>query len=197
MRYQRAAEMKESGRAIGLIMLLICFLWTKTYPSTCKVQPYVSTSGSLILQQEKSSSFFFAQQMEDSIKLGGLDSMKLKDPNKAIFYAFIPGILIHGSGHFYAGKTKTGFWLLGAEVVGAYLVFTAALAELPGGEYDPDDELWGFAGLLLFVGSWVYDVVKSPIVVKKQNKELLQKRQSLLNLQMKNESLRLILVSRF
>jgi len=190
--------MKESGRAIGLIMLLICFLWTKTYPSTCKVQAYVSTSGSLILQEEKSSSFFFPQQIKgDSIRVPTLDSLKLKDPDMAIFYAFIPGIVIHGSGHFYAGKTKTGFWLLGAEVVGAYLVFTAALAELPGGEYDPDDELWGFAGLLLFVGSWVYDVVKSPIVVKKQNKELLQKRQSLLNLQMKNESLRLILVSRF
>jgi len=189
--------MKESERAIGLIMLLICCLWTKTYPSTCRVQPYVCKSGSLVLQHEECSRFFCAQQSEDSIKVVALESLKLKSPYMAIFYAFIPGIVIHGSGHFYVGKTKTGFWLLGAEVVGAYLVFTAALAELPGGEYDPDDELWGFAGLLLFVGSWVYDVVKSPIVVKKQNKELLQKRQSLLNLQMKNESLRLILVSRF
>lgn len=192
--------MKESGRAIGLIMLLICFLWTKTYPSTCKVQAHVSKSGSLILQQEKSSSFFFAQRMEDSIKVGGVDSRKLKDPNKAILYAFIPGIIVHGSGHFYVGKTKTGFLLLGAEVAGACIVVVSGLAGFAAaesGEHSTEAELGAFGGLMLFVGSWAYDVLMSPIVVKKQNKELLQRRPVHLSLQTKNESLKLVVTWRF
>ncbi len=189
--------MKGLGRVLGLTILLVCFLWAKTYPSTSKVQTYVSRDGSINLALDQSSSFLFAQQMEDTIKVEKVDSIILKDPKRAIFYAFIPGILVHGSGHFYAGKTKTGFWLLGAEVVGAYLVFTAALAEFPEGEYDPNDELWGFGGLVLFVGSWVYDVVKSPLVVKKQNEELLQRKHSELKFQITDESLKLVIKWRF
>lgn len=32
--------------------------------------------------------------------------------------SFVPGILVHGSGHFVSGQTRTGWKLLGAEGIG-------------------------------------------------------------------------------
>jgi len=132
---------------IGLILLLIGFGSDSGHASATHLRTYVSTKGSLILQQEKSSSFFFAQQMEDSIKVGGVDSIKLKDPNKAIFYSFIPGIIVHGSGHFYVGKTKTGFLLLGAEVASAAIVYVSVLAGYAASEAGETGTVAGFGVL--------------------------------------------------
>ena len=115
----------------------------------------------------------------------------------AVVYAVVPGLVVHGSGHFYAGKTKTGMLLLGAEVAGAFLMFLTPAAGSPGLEYNPDWELWQFAGAVLFVGSWVYDVARSPLVVKKQNKELHERKQGQLRFRGKDGDLRLELVWRF
>jgi hypothetical protein len=119
-----------------------------------------------------------------------------------VFYAIIPDIMVHGSGHFYAGKTKTGFLLLGTEVAGTGLVFLAGLAgfaEAEGGESYIDPELWGFAGLLLFVGSWVYDVVMSPIAVKKDNQKLVGKKSTNLKFEFdhKYDSMKIVLIRQF
>jgi hypothetical protein len=191
---------------VGLLILVICFLSAKTYPSTNKTQTYVSKNGFLSSPLLRYSGLLFAQQINDSIKAEWWDSIhgersrtiKLKDPKMAVFYAFIPGIVVHGSGHFYARKTKTGFLLLGAEVVGVSLVGWSAFATAMGG-YDPGVELLGFGGLMLFVGSWVYDVVGSPIAVKKDN----QKRVGMKSINLKFEfdhkydSIRVVLVRQF
>jgi hypothetical protein len=188
--------MKELERAIGIGFFLIFFFAVRACASTDKIQTYVSKSGLISSPQCGYSGLLFAQQMEDSIRAKQVDSIKLKDPKMAVFYAFIPGIVVHGSGHFYARKTKTGFLLLGAEVVGVSLVGWSAFATAMGG-YDPGVELLGFGGLMLFVGSWVYDVVGSPIAVVKTNKNLFQGNHSGLKLQIKDENLKLVVIWRF
>ncbi len=173
--------MKRFARAIGLTMLLVCFLWAKTYPSTSKVQTYVSRDGSINLALDQSSSFLFAQQMEDTIRGERMDSIKLKDSNMAILYAVVPGIIIHGSGHFYAGKRKTGAILLASGVVGGALFFVGGLgvglSQLDGGQstWEPGYVFMATGGAL-FLGSWVYDMIGAPLAVQKYNEELLQKK---------------------
>jgi len=182
---------------IGLILLLIGFGSDSAHASASHLQTYVSTSGSLILQQEKSSSFFFAQQMEDSIKVGNVDSIKLKDPNKAIFYAFIPGIIVHGAGHFYAGERTTGFLLLGSELVGATLILGGT--STGWGRSSPTREGFTVAliGGTLFFGSWIYDIVKSPLAVQKQNQKPLQGNYTQLKFETRQGDLRLVTVWQF
>jgi hypothetical protein len=207
--------MKKPGKTlrsilqVGLLLLVICFLSAKTYPSTNKTQTYVSKIGlpfrearSVSSLQSEYSGLLFAQQMENSIRVKQVDSIKLKDPKMAVFYAIIPGVVVHGSGHFYAGRTKTGLLLLETEVAGTGLVFLAGLAgfaESEGGESSIDPELWGFAGLLLFVGSWVYDVVMSPIAVKKENQKLLGKKSANLKFEFdhKYDAIKVVLVRQF
>lgn len=53
------------------------------------------------------------------------------------------------------------------------------------------------AGLLLFVGSWVYDVVDSPIAVQKHNQKLIQGKNTELKLQFKDKDLRVAFVYHF
>ena len=203
--------MKKFGKTIrgflliGLSILLICLLSAKTYPSTNKTQTYVSKTGlpfrearSVSSLQSECSGLLFAQQMEDSIRVQSPDSIKLKDPKMAVFYAIIPGIVVHGSGHFYAGKKRTGFLLLGAEAVGSVLIFTAiGFAFRNPGQHLLETDLLAWTGVFLFVGSWGYDIVMSPLVVKKQNQQLLERRHSNLELEITDENLKLVVKWRF
>jgi len=104
---------------------------------------------------------------------------KLKSPTKALVIALVPGSVVHGAGHFYAGKTKTAFVLFGAEIIGAGMAFLGgAVSNLPhdtGGESGSGGDAVLILGLGLFVGSWMYDVMQSPLVVKNQNDKLLGK----------------------
>ena len=165
---------------IGLILLLIGFGSDSAHASASHLQTYVSTSGSLILQQEKSSSFFFAQQMEDSIKVGDVDSIKLKDSNKALLYAVIPGIVVHGAGHFYAGETTTGWVLVAGEVVSlslaAYAIVVGIGESTNGSTSNSNAEIVGIFAGTLFITTWLSDIVGAPVAVQKYNEELIRKK---------------------
>ncbi|MCJ7457571.1 MAG: hypothetical protein MUP17_01095 [candidate division Zixibacteria bacterium] len=104
---------------------------------------------------------------------------KLKSPTKALVIALVPGSVVHGAGHFYAGKTKTAFVLFGAEIIGAGMAFFGAAGWSVQGDTGGDGSLAGpvvlFLGLGLFTGSWIYDVAVSPSVVKNQNDKILGK----------------------
>jgi hypothetical protein len=104
---------------------------------------------------------------------------KLKSPTTALVIALVPGSVVHGAGHFYAGKTKTAFVLFGAEIIGAGMAFLGgAVSSAPhdtGGESGSGGDAVLILGLGLFVGSWMYDVMQSPLVVKNQNDKLLGK----------------------
>lgn len=163
---------------IGLILLLIGFGSDSAHASTSHLQTYVSTSGSLILQQEKSSSFLFAQQTEDSIRVHTLDSLKLKDPNKAFLYAVVPGIVVHGAGHFYAGETTTGWVLVAGEVVSlslaAYAIGVGIGESTNGSTSNSNAEIVGIFAGTLFIATWLYDIVGAPVAVQRENQKLLR-----------------------
>jgi hypothetical protein len=197
--------MNRFGGKTALTILLIAFmvslsnhcLLAQTSPSINKLQSYVFKNRSTNLSPSGYANFLSVRQWNDSNKVVSSDSIKLKSPWIALGIAVVPGVIVHGSGHFYAGKTKSGFWLLGAEVAGASIVYVSVLAGYAAseaGETGTEAGFGVFGGLLLFVGSWVYDVVRSPMVVKKQNEELLQRRHSELKLQIKDENLKLVVI---
>jgi len=168
--------MNKTKKVIALTIALTGGLWVSSYASPGDAQSYVSRNADIDSAWNGPSSFLLAQQMEDSIRVHPSDSLKLKDPNMALLYAVIPGVVIHGSGHIYAGKTGTGAVLLGCGVVGGYIFFIGALGQgIPGesgelGKYE--DVLWAFGGVL-FLGSWIYDLVGAPLAVESENRELL------------------------
>jgi hypothetical protein len=105
--------------------------------------------------------------------------VKLKSPTTALVIALVPGSVVHGAGHFYAGKTGTAFGLFGAEIIGAGLIYAGVLGSIfegmEGSEKRGGEDAALIIGLGLFAGSWVYDVVASPLVVKNQNDKILGK----------------------
>ncbi|MDH4222976.1 MAG: hypothetical protein OEV55_05480 [candidate division Zixibacteria bacterium] len=99
------------------------------------------------------------------------DSLKLKNPNTALFYAAVPGFIVHGVGHFYAGKEKTAALLFVTELAGIALVSYSiylGMGEIESEDTDKDYFV-GLSGLILFAGSWMYDMIGAPKVVKKHN----------------------------
>jgi TM2 domain-containing membrane protein YozV len=194
--------MKGFRRTIGLTILLICFLSAKTYSSTSKSQTYVSRGSSLTqLSSPKSSllqsehlNLLFAQQTNDSVKVANFESRKLKNPWVAFGIALVPGSIIHGAGHFYAGRIGTGFVLLGSELVGTGLIVVGLVGGIETITGEPR-EGWVIeleAGLVLFVGSWIYDIIGSPLVVMKSNKDLLQRKHGGLKIRIKDGNVKLV-----
>jgi hypothetical protein len=135
-------------------------------------------------QQRGYSGLLFAQEMEDSVKAESLDSVKLRDPRMAVLCAIIPGVLVHGAGHSYAGQHTTGAILLGSEVIGGSLLFIGGLSGLEKTSATMTGALLMLAGGVLFVGSWAYDLVGAPAAVNKENEKLLGKKSVALELQL-------------
>ena len=169
--------MNRAAKVIALTMSLTGGLWVYSYASSGNTDTYVSRRGSTDAAWDGPSSILLAQQMEDSTRVRPSDSLKLKDPNMALLYAVIPGVVIHGSGHFYAGKTKTGVVLLGSELVGGTIFYIGGLdkafSQSKGGKLGIYGDIFIAFGGVLFVGSWIYDLVGAPLAVQRENRELL------------------------
>lgn len=78
--------------------------------------------------------------------------------------AVFPGVLVHGTGHWYVGDNSTAARLLIAELAGVVLIVTSELlgaATNDSGELGAPRRLLTYSGGLLFVGSWVADMVGS------------------------------------
>lgn len=181
---------------LGMLFCLLSFYSAKTCPAT-SVEFHSSKNSVLGTWQHKYSALLFSQQISDSTKGGRIDSIRFKDPNMALFYAAVPGLIIHGAGHFYARKTGTGFILLGCELIGSTLIVGGSLT----GWGSPSPSRGGFAvaltGGLIFFGSWIYDMVKSPTIIEKQNEEMLKKRNMGLKFEQKEKKSRLVFVYQF
>ena len=184
---------------IGLTILLICFLSTNTYPSTDKTQTYVSRSGFISSPQCGYSGLLFAQQMADSVRVKRSDSLKLKDPNIAILYAVVPGIVVHGAGHFYAGKRTTATILFASGFIGGSFVFIGGLTGLEKSSPTKIGYMLIITGAVLFTGSWTYDLIGAPIAVKKENQKLLGKKSANLKFEFdhKYDSIKIVLIRQF
>ena len=103
------------------------------------------------------------------------DSLKLKNPNTALFYAAVPGFLIHGMGHFYATKPVTGTLLLGVEMLGLLFMVRSAFSGFEGASKD-NEAVDAVIGVTLFSGSWAYDMIGAPLAVGKENERILQRK---------------------
>jgi hypothetical protein len=180
-----------------LKVFIISFLFFGFCATACPstiTQPYLSKNSVLKSPQIKYSPFLLAQQLQDLTAVKKMSSLKLKSPYFALFYSFVPGIIVHGSGHFYAGKTNTGYLLLGTEAAGLLLLYLGFEEALGGSAYRNDADVMGWTELALFSGSWLYDVIGSPIAVQKQNQKLFKGENTELRFQPKDSGLRLVLV---
>lgn len=129
--------------------------------------------------QGNALTYFYAQGSSrlDSVYGGNTrpDSLKLKSPNTALFYALVPGFVVHGAGHFYAGKPKVGVILLLAGTAGEVMVVGGGIGfAFSGSKVDTGTQMLIATGGILFIGSWLYDVFVAPKVVEEEREQFFQ-----------------------
>jgi TM2 domain-containing membrane protein YozV len=181
----------------AIILTLVIILLPLGLLEASNLQLFLLNSNVKDRQRLEQCSSFLVQQGNDSISAIGINPYKTKSPYVALFCSFVPGIIVHGSGHFYAGKTNTGYLLLGTEAAGLLLLYLGFEEALGGSSYQNDADIMGWTGLALFSGSWLYDVIGSPIAVQKQNQKLFKGENTELRFQPKDSGLRLVLVCHF
>jgi TM2 domain-containing membrane protein YozV len=186
-------------------LMITCSLYINSLGSTNSVETFVSNGNLKRAELRFVSSFFSAQQTENSDGDSVLDSIptfhpdlkKRKEPFKAFIYALVPGAVVHGAGHFYAGKPWTGLILFGSELAGVGLFYLGAVTAMGDGEYSPGGAVAVGTGVTLFFGSWVYDAVFAPLSIKRKNEELLREKHSYLRFQIRDGDLKLVTVWQF
>jgi len=80
--------------------------------------------------------------------------------------AVVPGIVIHGTGHFVNGCAGLGARLLWLELAGLGLIVTALVPAAILGANDylvPIQAFLGMSGVALFAGSWLFDIYGSAV----------------------------------
>jgi hypothetical protein len=163
--------------AAQLILLFTSVLPADALPSTDRVETYVSQNDSPLVAWDGPSDLLVAQHHEDSITVSREVYGRRKDPGKALLYALLPGLVVHGAGHFYAGDKTAGWALVGGEVLGLCLIAYAAGARSDykplSSDLDDEAETIGYFGAGLFVGTWIYDVIGAPLAVQRENREFL------------------------
>ncbi|MGB2696486.1 MAG: hypothetical protein WBD28_01345 [Candidatus Zixiibacteriota bacterium] len=161
-----------------LALALILISSTESFASSSKFGFLENST-----QNQNSLRFFYVQNQSPadtaSSKYASNKSLTLKDPKEALFYAIVPGFVVHGAGHFYAGETKTGIALLATELM-SFGFYVVAVLEGLGKTESREDHSGAYAAtaVVLFMGSWGFDIFRAPKMVMKQNQEL-QKKQGL------------------
>jgi len=79
--------------------------------------------------------------------------------------ALVPGLLVHGAGHFYAGDLQRGWTLLGIEAAGL-----GCIAYGNRGDSDIRSAV-ALTGVALYFGSEIWDIIFTPEKVKRWNLE--------------------------
>lgn len=158
-----------------LVFALILIINSNVFANSSKFGFLADSS-----QNQNSLRFFYAQNQSVSdtsnSKYLQNKNLRLKDSNKALFYSIFPGFFLHGTGHLYAGKPRTALLLFTTEVFGVLLLVRAAGLENSSNKEKTAENsaLVGVIGSMLFFGSWFYDLIGSPLEVKKRNEELLK-----------------------
>lgn len=115
------------------------------------------------------------QMLQKNTKSEDSNPQKL-DPNVAFKRALFPGIIFHGSGHQYIGESGNGF-LLTMTGLGSVALIIVGASELAFDEKSETDSIgdlytksdFGFWGINLFMGTWLFDIIAAPIKAKKYN----------------------------
>ncbi len=180
-----------------LFLVLACILSTDAHASGSNIPIQLPSANTATPQRIERLNLVLSEQVYDSTRLSTRTSFKLKSPYMAVFYSVIPGTVLHGAGHVYAGKIGTGLALFGAELAGLGLMSAGAIAGFGEEESSDRGETAGFVGLVLFFGSWVYDLIESPVAVNKRNARLLEQKPVGVELQTRDGQPRVAVVWRF
>jgi hypothetical protein len=191
-------------RTIVLAMLFICFVYLEAHPSTTGIQTSVIKNKFSFWQDNKLGFLKYEylnqlpteQNNEPNMNIT-IDSLKLKDPKMALFYAIIPGIIVHGAGHFYADKPVTGLILIGVEGAGLMFMMSGVVSQFNENRVSESGGIDGVVGITLFLGSWFYDLIGAPIAVNKENEDLLQQKKTSLQFQPKNGGFKVAIIYKF
>jgi hypothetical protein len=186
--------------AIILFFLFLFSTWCTAYSSSDPPNTYVARTTLVNVQSQMTLSLLSTLQIEDTTSHILADSStssakllkKPKHPLKAMAFAVIPGVVLHGSGHFYAERRKTAVILLGCEVVGLAMGVFGGLAqsEGAGGSSGSTIEI----GALLFFGSWLYDFIAAPLKVYMQNQPQPEEKDIGMGIRFKDKEPKLTLV---
>ena len=109
--------------------------------------------------------------------IGDEDQYNRKSPAIAFALGFGPGFFIHGLGHYYIGKPKTGNAMFALEIVSTAVIVYAGPHTLfagwdnPGKKNAPGMSFLFAAGLITFTGTWVYDFTAAPYKAIQLNKK--------------------------
>ncbi|MFH1336898.1 MAG: hypothetical protein ABII96_10315 [Candidatus Zixiibacteriota bacterium] len=174
------------------------------YSSSLKANTCIFATEKKSICQQPNQYLLFFPKLDKSIILTGGDSIhigknpiiKKKDPYKVFVYALVPGIVVHGIGHFYAKETTTGWILVGGEVLSLGILTYAAgvgLGETIGGQPDTiNDDVAAMLGFTLFAGTWLYDLIDSPLAVQRYNRKILENMISASNLVLRKDTIMLV-----
>ncbi len=105
-----------------------------------------------------------------------------KSPALAGFLGFVPGLVIHGLGHFYAGRNIEGTCLMlmeGGALYMGYQAYVLGYGAANGLSDNPTQNTTnlngaltlGLGSVLLFTTSWMYDWLGAPMACSEWNKE--------------------------
>ena len=98
---------------------------------------------------------------------------RYKSEEKASMLAFFPGIIVHGIGHIYANAPITGAILFVAEMLAIPMIFNSTSSIFYFGPYERKysgiKNVLEFTGVLLFLGSWIYDIAHASTAARKYN----------------------------
>jgi hypothetical protein len=123
--------------------------------------------------------YSFYSDSADTIKryIQNERSYRRKSPAMAFVYGFFPGFIVHGSGHYYIGETKTANVLLGTEVICiavTYVSVMVGIGHAVGENAETSSTTAGAFGsiaVLTFLATWVYDFSAAPAKAIELNKK--------------------------
>ncbi len=177
-------------RLISIVVIISCLI-THVYPQTMclsyKSLPSCKHTVLLYSCVDEEDSLVFTSQRKMLVSK--------KSPWVALGLALIPGFIIHGIGHFYAGKPLVGSVLLICGIIGTGLIIVGfIIIAVSGGILTPSIILTVFTGTpigisesvagirtaigllqiggILFFGSWAVDIVGAPISCILRNRKI-------------------------
>ncbi len=89
-----------------------------------------------------------------------------RTPAAALAIAIVPGAIVHGAGHLYAGDVRTARWLALSEAAGYAAMFTSHARGADRGDDTHGGAIVYGVGAGLFFGSWLYDILAAPTAVR-------------------------------
>ncbi len=147
-------------RVFSFLLLFLCLAFQSEAYSEEKAENKTEES----LAPDEQNNIFTDAQKEKMEEQGFIFEREQETYNNttAFILALTLGFGVHGAGHFYSGDTRTGFTLLGMEVLSLALLSGAGLAYLSNeDENTPIIAPLFQSGFALFVFSYLADVAGS------------------------------------